>query len=307
MSSWWTTPYRGGGPAVTKGFPRPLYPPDAQAKGKTPSVDGPDVVAYKRTICKLGRWNPWDPTVWDDSFSNAFSHGRGTGMVGDSGVAGFQRQMKIQPTGWIGQNTFDSLRYALVPTGPHMGEQAMDSVAVEMINDAWEMFQGKPTPKPPPADAEQLVKDAIADYCKRSISSEPKIHYSQNRPMTHLGVAPEDGFTCDCSGHSTGAYYWAKLKTLIQVPDPNHCGYNGYGYTGTLVDNPQVTSGNYVIGDLGIYGTSTSNTTHVVTCYQAGDAVTAKWCSHGSEAGPYQVALLYRYDLVKVVRPGLLP
>src|SRR5262245_24677283 len=110
MSNWWESPYKGGGPALVQGFPRPLYPPDAKSKGKTPSKDGPDVIAYKRVLCKLGRWGTWDPDSWDDSFSNAFSHGKGTGMVADSGVAGFQRQQNISPdSGWIGETTFNQL------------------------------------------------------------------------------------------------------------------------------------------------------------------------------------------------------
>ena len=32
----------------------------------------PDVVAYKRTVSRAGRW-PWQP--FDDSYSNAFAHG----------------------------------------------------------------------------------------------------------------------------------------------------------------------------------------------------------------------------------------
>jgi hypothetical protein len=61
----------------------------------------------------------------------------------------------------------------------------------------------------------------------------------------------------------------------------------------------------YQIGDLAIYGTSYGNTTHVVTCYAPGDAGSADWCSHGSEAAPYPVALHYRGDLLCVCRPGL--
>ena len=302
MPEWWEEPYKGGGPAKVKGFPRPLYPPDARNAGHAPSGDGPDVWAYKRTICKLGRWDPWDPPRWDEAFSNAFSHGRGTGMVADSGVEGFQRQMKIQPTGWIGEATFNALRYALVPSGPNEGDQAMDSVAVDMINDAWEMFEGKP-----PSATIDDVKAAISDYCRRSINAASGIHYSQNRPMSHLGVPPENGFTADCSGHSTSSYFWAKKVTKVAVPDPNHCGYNGYGYTGTLIDNPKVTSGNYVVGDLALYGNSPSSTSHVVTCFKAGNYVNAGWCSHGSEEGPYAVSLGYRGDLIYVVRPGLMP
>ena len=146
MSEWWETPYKGGPMVAVPGFPRPLYPPDAN--NKIPSVDGPDVLAYKRTVSRAGRWNPWDPAKWDDSFSNLFSHGRGTGNVGDSGVAGVQRQQSLDPTGYVGEKTFNTLRSIRVPEGPHKGEMAMDANAANLIAEAWAMFGGKEPTKP---------------------------------------------------------------------------------------------------------------------------------------------------------------
>jgi len=143
VSDWWSKPYKGGGPAKVKGFPRPLYGGER----------GPDVVAYKRTVCKLSRWGPWDPESWDDGYWTNFAKGKdlpADAPTADkrlwSGVAGVQYQQKIDATGNLGQATFDALRYALVPTGPHEGEQAMDSVAIDLINEAWEMFQGADEP-----------------------------------------------------------------------------------------------------------------------------------------------------------------
>src|SRR5262245_64381192 len=102
MASWWEEPYKGAKPTRDiKGFPRPLYPPDAVGYGKQPSTRGPDVVAYKRTICKLGRWGVWDPSRWDDGYWNEFSHGTEGPDVMNSGVAGFQYQQHIDATGWL--------------------------------------------------------------------------------------------------------------------------------------------------------------------------------------------------------------
>ena len=237
-------------------------------------------------------------------------------MVGDSGVAGFQRQMNIQPSGWLGEQTFESLRYALVPSGPHKGEQGMDSVAVQMINEAYDFFQTPPPPPEPPEPPEppavsiREIKNCMTEYLVRCIRNEPKLHYSQNRAMTHLGDRPENGFYCDCSGHSTGTYYWAQKQLGVVVPDPNrfargYGGYNGYGWTGSLVEGPKVTSGQYDIGDLAIYGDSPYHTTHVTTCMREGDRNGSVWSSMGSERGPYSCRLFYRGDLVSVVRPGL--
>jgi hypothetical protein len=134
-------------------FPRPLYPPDA-APHHTPSKPGPDVEAYKITISRLGRWEPWEPQNWDRDFNNKFSHGRGTGNVGDSGVAGFQRQMNLDATGWIGKKTFNALASARVPEGrTHEGEMAMTPNACNLIGEAFDLYGGKADPPPQPPSA----------------------------------------------------------------------------------------------------------------------------------------------------------
>jgi hypothetical protein len=136
---------------AAKYFPRPLYPPDA-TPNYTPSQDGPDIVAYKRTLCRLGRWEPWNPALWDEAYSNAFAHGRGTGNVGDSGIAGFQRQMRVSPdTGFIGSKTFNMLASARVPAGrQHEGEMAMDANSCNLIMEAFQIYGGRAQPIPPP-------------------------------------------------------------------------------------------------------------------------------------------------------------
>jgi len=145
MGDWWETGYPGAPMVKVAGFPRPLYPPDATLHGKRPSIDGPDVQAYKRTVSRAGRWR-WQN--FDDSFSNGFAHGKG-GMVADSGVAGVQRQQKIDDTGWVGKTTFNTLRSIVIPDElPHHGEPAMDSVAVELIAEAWALYGGH-EPAPP--------------------------------------------------------------------------------------------------------------------------------------------------------------
>jgi hypothetical protein len=128
---------------AVNGFPRPLYPPDAA--GYPASIDGPDVEAYKRTVSRAGRWQ-WQR--FDQAFSNAFAHGKAGGNVGESGVAGVQRQGGISPdTGYVGKQTFNLLRSIRIPAGlPHAGEPAMDATAVDLINAAWERFGGNPAP-----------------------------------------------------------------------------------------------------------------------------------------------------------------
>jgi hypothetical protein len=114
-------------------------------------VDGPDIIAYKRTVSRALRW-PWG--TFDDTYSNGFAHGT-SGNVGESGVAGFQRQMQIDATGWIGKKTFNFLRSVKVPTGSHAGEFAMDAKAIQLINQAYEQFQGHEPPPPPKSTVRQ--------------------------------------------------------------------------------------------------------------------------------------------------------
>ncbi len=147
MPEWAERPYHGGKMIDLPGFPRPLYPPDAAEQGQKPSVEGPDVIAYKRTVARLGRWK-WDPDGWDEAYSNAFAHGSTNADVGESGMAGIQRQAHLSPaTGWIGERSFNLLRSVKIPEGlPHAGEYAMDAIAQDLLTDAWDRFKGSPIP-----------------------------------------------------------------------------------------------------------------------------------------------------------------
>jgi len=145
MSEWYEKGYAGGPMVKVPGFPRPLYPPDAAEHGKRPSVEGPDVIGYKRTVWRAGRWEG-PASSFDEAYSNGFAHGR-SGNVGETGIAGVQRQQHLDATGWIGEATFNTLRSIRCPEGPHAGEMAMDATAAKLIAEAWEMFGGA---EPPP-------------------------------------------------------------------------------------------------------------------------------------------------------------
>jgi Putative peptidoglycan binding domain len=245
--------------------------------------DGSDITALKRGCSRGGRW-PW--AAFDDTYSKSFANGKSGGNVSDSGIKGFQRQSGLDDDGVVGPDTFNAMLKAMVPEGlPHQGEPLFDKTALDMLDAAAD--------NPPSGGGGE---GSLSDYARDSIYNEPRIHYSQNRAMTHLGVPPSQGFTADCSGHATSCYYEAGW------PDPNKSDYNGYGYTGTLANNPKVGSP-YKVGDLGLYGDSWGATSHVVTCYVAGDSSNSVWVSHGSEGAPTSVRLYYRSDLLGVVRP----
>lgn len=136
-------------------FAGPLYPPDAKAKGKTPSKDSPLVTACKRFAAHLGAW-PWDPEGWDDSYSNSFSHGK-PGDPTRAGMAAIQRWSgTLDDTGWFGTKSYNFARSVLIPQGrTHAGEPAWDQVCVQLAAQAWEMQ--KP---PPPPEATMTVREA---------------------------------------------------------------------------------------------------------------------------------------------------
>jgi hypothetical protein len=212
MSAWWEQGYPGGPMVLVAGFPRPLYPPDASAHGKKPSMDGPDVVAYKRTVSRAGRW-PW--AAFDDSYSNGFAHGKG-GNVIDTGVAGVQRQQDVDDTGWIGQKTFNTLRSIRIPDGlPHAGEPAMDATAVQLVNEAFAMFGGKEPASEPGAKINLGPVDqggtSVRDYDLTHATSGIPL-YPAFDAVWHAGqavVAPEPLVVTRTGGASHGVAFYA--------------------------------------------------------------------------------------------------
>lgn len=139
-------------------FPGPLYPPDA-APGHTPSKDSDFVVAVKRAAAHCGAW-PWDPESWDDSYSNRFAHG--DEPVSHAGVEGLQRWSgTLEPTGWVGEKTFNFLRSVLIPQGrTHAGEPAWDSVCVNLTAAAYEDAH---PPAPQSTVREAAVRVAVGE------------------------------------------------------------------------------------------------------------------------------------------------
>jgi CHAP domain len=176
VTEWWERAYPGGPMVAVKGFPRPLYPPDAPA-GYTASVDGSDVEAYKRTVSRAGRWE-WQ--VFDQAFSNGFSHGK-SGNVKESGIEGIQRQQSIDPTGWIGKTTFNTLRSIKIPSGlPNAGQMAMDARSVELINAAFDRFGGKEPPTGGVSSARARLTKAVQEIgYKESPAGSNKNKYGQ--------------------------------------------------------------------------------------------------------------------------------
>jgi hypothetical protein len=285
---WYAKPYKKGTAVGPPKLPRVLEPPDGTV------MAGDDVTAIKRAISHAQRWLPWAPSQWDNRYNKYFAFGKGTGQVGDSGVRGFQRQEGITQNGVLNDDTYQKIRRALIPTGPREGEHILDAISIALIKSAQDELG--------PEGQREKVRAAIADFCERAESSEELWHYTQQRPYSGLGLAPERYHENDCSSYVAVAYFWARQQTKLLVPDPTKYRYTGYGNTWDDLDgHPRVTSGNYLIGDLAHYDG------HVTLCRKPGNATRAIFSSFGQESGPEPTNVHYRGDFIKVVRPRLLP
>ncbi len=149
--NWWQTPYPGGIVPVP-GFPRELHVGDP---------DGPDVIAYKRTVWRAGRW-AGPASRFDDAYSHGFAHGKGPNVI-DTGVAGVQRQQRMPDTGVVDETLFDVLRSIVIPDGlPNAGQLAMDATAANLIGEAWQQFGQTQTA--PVASTRQLALAAAQGW-----------------------------------------------------------------------------------------------------------------------------------------------
>jgi hypothetical protein len=155
-------------------------------------------------------------------------------------------------------------------------------------------------------DQRKQARYVIRRYLERAEANQPKIHYSQFRPLTSLGDPPGSEFTTDCSGLVISAYRWADIWCAFPVKDPGGYAYGGWGNTGSILATNRtrhVPIGHrFYIGDMALYGTSLSHTTHVTICREGGSPSSSVWTSHGSERGPYPTRLRYRSDLLVIVR-----
>lgn len=294
---WYLKPYLTGPPVGPEKLPRPLKPP--KNNGGVALPPGDDVMAYKRGISRAGRWKPWSPSTWSYVYGDAFALGEGKGQVPRTGVRGFQRQHfpndETMHTGNLGDKTYQAMRRALVsdPDSPHYREPIFDSTAVKLLKQASQEYQKELK--------EEAFRDALAEFCSRAeLASSEAWTYSQARPYTGLGVAPEKAHRNDCSSYVILAYFWAREKSGLKVPDPSGYQYDGYGNTWDDLDgNPRVSNGSYLVGDCANYDG------HVTVCTKPGNAQTSRWSSFGSEPRPKELDLYYRGDLISVTRPPL--
>ena len=156
------------------------------------------------------------------------------------------------------------------------------------------------------AEQRKVARTIIRRYLEQCEATEPSKHYSQYRPLTSLGKPPTHEFTTDCSGLVISAYRWADIWLPYTIKDPGGYAYRGWGYTGSILETNKKRrvplDRQFFVGDMALFGSSLSHTTHVTICRRNGNSMTSIWTSHGSERGPYATRLNYRRDLLCVVR-----
>lgn len=243
-------------------------------------MKGPTAKALKRMLIRL--------KYLDANFSDLDEH---YNAKLQAAMKKWQRTLTdVQPSGQYGRGSWEGARRAKVLDGPHKGEYALDGVAQALIKAEWDAAQ---------IPTAQDVRAALTDFCTRAESHQGVWTYSQRRPYTGLGVAPEQAHVNDCSSYVILAYYWAAQKTGLAVKDPSGYSYSGYGNTWDNLDGHPKVSGSYLVGDLAHYDG------HVTVCRTPGDSQSSTWSSMGSDAGPDRRSLYYRDDFLFVVRPPL--
>jgi hypothetical protein len=136
---------------------------------------------------------------------------------------------------------------------------------------------------------------AMVANCRWAVAHHDRFRYQQVRPIP-VGAtrAGDEPIVTDCSGFVTLMARWSGLE------DPSGRGYNGEGWTGTLLEHlPAVGFTRTEPGDLVVFGTFPG--VHVAVLLEAGARRADPWAvSHGVPGDPKRIRLS---GLVSYFRP----
>lgn len=182
--------------------------------------------------------------------------------------------------------------------GPINGRWVVEDVTHNTISDLFAQFTlGPPTVAYPEPQGEPIT-DALgadglpaksgvtahgsaagaaqaAEAALRLQQENSNFTYAEVRPINY-NILKNNPISIDCSGFVTACYKVAGLH------DPNGLGYNGAGYTGSLIAHcTKISEGDAGPGDLCFFGSSESSTTHVNIYVGNGQSI-----SMGSQGEP---------------------
>ena len=171
-------------------------------------------------------------------------------------------QKGLEVDGEIGQHTFD----ALAPSLDAFGHSLLDKVRKQL--------------QEPTGKRQQIVHAAFVGYTNRDrITYTMKGERMQGvRDKIH---PPQFPTTEDCSSFATWCYF------VADAPDPNGRGFDGQGYTGTMIGHGTEVK-EAKPGDLIFYGHSHGDINHVTVYVGNGKVI-----SHGQDSGPMLYPMNY--------------
>ena len=207
-----------------------MPPPDVpRAREITEGMRGDDVIAVKHALSRAGylRWGAFTP-LWGPSVIAAAQH--------------FQNDHGVPP----GPGSYGPLTHAAL-VGTHRkgraGEWAFDAHSIALM----QRFCDHVADAPATAIRGAIVAEAARLYARRD-----QIDYTQDRPfpLVEPQSLPEQ---LDCSGFVTVCHFVGKAT------DPNGLGYNGQGYTGTLMSTGfRCSQSELEPGDAVFYGSTSA-------------------------------------------------
>lgn len=126
---------------------------------------------------------------------------------------------------------------------------------------------------------------AMVDNCHWAADHRDRFRYEQVRPIPAGATRDDEQIITDCSGFVTLMAQWSGIE------DPNGRGYNGEGYTGTLLAHlPAVGFSQTQPGDIAVFGTFPG--VHCAVLLETGAGKDDPWAvSHGVPGDPRRTRL----------------
>ena len=128
-------------------------------------------------------------------------------------------------------------------------------------------------------------RQAMVANCRWAVAHRDRFRYQQVRPIPVAASRDDQPIITDCSGFVTLMARWSGIE------DPNGRGYNGEGWTGTLLEHlPAAGFTRTQPGDIAVFGTFPG--VHCAVLLEAGARAADPWAvSHGVPGDPRRTRL----------------